>query len=87
MKDWHLCLGQNCALDGDFEDINCADPIDTANPDDPESLGEGLPGCDIKDVCDDGSFPPCDDVVPTEGEGSVEVETTFPDLDPSDLIP
>jgi len=62
MKDWHLCLGSGCARDDEFEDFNCADPIETADASDPLSLGPGLPGCELPDYCANGLYPPfCDD--------------------------
>jgi hypothetical protein len=71
MKDWHLCLGSNCAREDGFEDLNCADPIETADPNDELSLGPGLPGCELPTYCDAGFYPPCEDVV--EWEGSAEI--------------
>jgi len=47
MKDWHLCIGDDCARDEDFEEYNCAEPIETADSEDPLSLGAGNPGCEI----------------------------------------
>lgn len=87
MKDWHVCYGETCARDDDFEDFNCADPIETADPDDELSLGPGLPGCELPDLCDTGMYPPCDEEEPEEYEGSAEVIIDWPELDPSDLIP
>jgi hypothetical protein len=86
MKDWHLCIGEGCAREGDFEELNCADAIDVADPEDPESLGEGQPGCILPPYCDDGMYEPCGEPEP-EYEGSVEVEIEWPEIDSSDLIP
>jgi hypothetical protein len=68
MKDWHLCLGSGCARDDNFEEFNCADPIETADPEDELSLGPGLPGCELPEYCDDGLYPPCEE--PEVWEGS-----------------
>jgi len=85
LKDWHLCLGSSCAKEDGFEDLNCADPIETADPNDELSLGPGLPGCELPEYCDDGFYPPCD--VTPAWEGSAEVEINMPEVDPTDLIP
>jgi hypothetical protein len=85
MKDWHLCLGSNCAREDGFEDLNCADPIETADPNDELSLGPGLPGCDLPTYCDDGFYPPCEDVV--EWEGSAEITIDYDSIDPTGVIP
>lgn len=86
MKDWHLCIGSGCAREDNFEDLNCADPIDTADPEDPDSLGTGQPGCDLGTYCDDGMYEPCEEP-PAEWEGSAEVTIEWPEIDSSDLIP
>jgi len=85
MKDWHLCLGDKCSRDSDFEDYNCAEPIETADPEDPLSLGVGEPGCEIIDeYCDNGLFPPCSDTVVVEY--SAEVKIDWPEIKTSDYI-
>jgi hypothetical protein len=85
MKDWHLCLGPTCARSDDYEKLNCAHPIITADPKDPLSLGPGLPGCEIKDKCKDGMYPPCE--VEKKGEASAKIIHSSPEPKPSDLIP
>ena len=27
LKDWHLCLGNECYKENNFEEFNCAEPI------------------------------------------------------------
>jgi len=85
MKDVHVCYGKKCAIDDDYEEKNCAVPIEKADVDDPLSLGPGLPGCKIK-YCPDGMIrDPCK---PEEKyNGSAEVTIKWPDVKPSDLIP
>jgi len=61
MKDVHLCLGTNCAIDDGFEAFNCADVIEWADPEDPLSLGPDMPGCEV-DSCENGMFPPCEEI-------------------------
>jgi len=84
MKDWHLCIGETCARDDLFEEYNCAEDIETADPEDPLSLGEGEPGCDLGDYCDNGLYPPCYDEVPVEY--SAEITIDWPELDVSEYI-
>lgn len=85
MKEWHLCLGSNCAIDGGFEDLNCAEPIETADPEDPFSLGVGMPGCGLLSSCSNGLPEPCEpETEPFEGSAQIEIE--WPEIDPSDLI-
>lgn len=87
MKDWHLCLGSGCARDNDFEEFNCADPIETADPMDQFSLGPGLPGCELGPYCEEtGMYElPCEPVIPYEG--SAEVIIDYSGVDPTGLIP
>jgi hypothetical protein len=90
MKDWHLCLGSNCAIIDDFEDLNCADPIETADKTADESLGPALPGCDLGEYCDDGMYEPCDcegDDCDVVSEYSAEIHIDYTHVDPTDLIP
>jgi hypothetical protein len=89
LKDWHLCLGSNCAREDDFEDLNCADPIEVANPLDELSLGPGLPGCELDEYCDDGFYPPCceGDECGVDEEYSAEIKINYDSVDPTDLIP
>jgi len=58
IKDLHLCLGTGCARDESFEELNCADQIEYADPEDPLSLGPDQPGCET-DGCENGLYPPC----------------------------
>jgi len=39
IKDLHLCLGAGCAREDNFEELNCAEMIEYADPSDPLSLG------------------------------------------------
>jgi len=69
LKQTTLCIGANCYKDADFEEFNCAVPIETANSDDVNSLGLGQPGCsddeecqnyEICEICENGLAPPCE---------------------------
>jgi len=90
MKDWHLCLGSGCARDDDFEEFNCADPIEIADKTAEESLGPALPGCELPEYCSTGLYPPCTcedgEDCPEPEEYSAEVEITWPDVDETGLI-
>lgn len=39
LKDWHLCLGDSCVYTESFEELNFAESIETADPEDVNSLG------------------------------------------------
>jgi len=85
MKDWHVCFGDECARDSSFEEYNCAEPIETADPEDPLSLGPDEPGCGLgDDVCDNGLYAPCTDEVPVTY--SAEVRVDWPTIEVSDYI-
>lgn len=91
MKDWHLCLGSGCFIDDDFEELNCAVPIEDVDADvfDEASLGPGLPGCELDPYCPDGLYMDeydCEDV-PVAEEYSAKVVIDYTELDPTDLIP
>jgi len=74
LKDWHICLGDDCARDSAFEDYNCAVPIETADSEDPLSLGDGEPGCILDEYCDNGLYEPCNDVEVVNWSAEVVVE-------------
>jgi hypothetical protein len=86
MKDWHLCLGSGCFKEDDFEELNCAKEIEIADPEDLDSLGEGRPGCDLGEYCDDGLYrDPCVDG--EKYEFSADVYIDYTEVDPEGLIP
>jgi hypothetical protein len=61
MKQTTLCLGTGCYRIDDFEELDCAEPIETADSTNPLSLGVGLPGCDEPGpICPDGTYPDCE---------------------------
>jgi len=64
--------------------LNCADPIETADPEDPLSLGPDQPGCELDEYCETGLYPPCEPV--EEWEGSAEVTITWPEIEVTDYI-
>lgn len=87
MKDWHLCLGSGCARDSNFEEFNCADHIDVADPLDELSLGPGLPGCELDEYCEEtGFYGKCKEE-PTVYEGSAEVVIDYSGVNATGLIP
>lgn len=63
--------------------------METADSEDPLSLGAGEPGCTDVPICDDGLAPPCGPEVepPTEHEGSAEVHIEWPELEATQFIP
>lgn len=82
MKDWHVCLGKECSIVDDFEDLNCATPIEDVDMDDPENdLGEGNPGCAVCEYqCENGLCDPyCEPSTTFEGSAKVEIE--YPEWD------
>jgi len=85
MKDWHVCLGTNCARTDDFEDLNCATPIEDVDMENAfDDLGPGEPGCELDDYCENGLFEPyCE--VEEVFEGSAKVTIEWPEVDASDL--
>lgn len=86
MKDWHLCLGASCYREENFEELNCASPIEEADVEDLDSLGTGRPGCDTTTECDNGLYPPCQPPI-EDYEGSAKVAALWPEVTISDLIP
>lgn len=85
MKDVHLCHGKECTRDDNFEEVNCAVPIEKADPAHEDSLGPDRPGCKLPPYCEDGMhIEQCKNVT---DHGSAEVEIVWPPVDPSDLIP
>lgn len=87
MKDWHVCLGCDCVKTDDFEEFNCATPIEEVDMDEPElGLGPGNPGCedDLPEPCENGLYYPYCEVEPSF-EGSAKVTIDWPEVDPSDI--
>lgn len=85
MKDWHLCLGTGCFKQDNFEDLNCAVPINEVDVEDPDSLGEGQPGCDLGSYCPNGLYQDdCDGE--SDAEYSAEVVIEFTPHNVTDLI-
>lgn len=85
MKDWHLCLGPECARDDDFEELNCADPIEESDMSD-ASLGEDNPGCPLDKYCENGLWEdPCDGEEVHE-EYSAEIKIDYTQVDPTGII-
>jgi len=84
LKDWHICFGTDCSRDAEFEEFNCAESIETADSEDPLSLGDGEPGCILDSYCDNGLFEPCTDVETVSW--SAEVRVDWPEIEVSDYI-
>jgi hypothetical protein len=86
MKQTYLCIGSPCFQEDNFEEINCAEPLTTADSEDPLSLGPDQPGCEGVEYCEEtGLALPCSEV--SEYEGSATVDIEWPEIDTSDLIP
>jgi len=85
MKQTTLCIGTGCYVDDGFETLNCAEPIATADSEDPLSLGPDQPGCEMGEYCENGLPLPCSEE--PEYQGSAQPHIEWPEIDTSDLIP